>query len=213
MKEIRSGIRHSLALPWVYDTFQKLVGAYTWRDRAIQRFVSPAITEDGKLIDIGCGTAEAVKYLPRGVEYIGFDRNPAYIHQALERYGHLNAIFHCEELSLDYSMNGSPADVVLALGLIHHLDDMQTLDLLRLAKKLLGPGGFLLTLDPVYEPQQSLLARYIISKDRGTAVRTELAYKELALQECSNVEVFIDRNPLRIPYTGIVMKCFFDSIE
>lgn len=209
MNEIRSGIRHSLALPWIYDTFQKLVGAYTWRDRAIQRFVSPAIPQNGKLIDIGCGTAEAVRYLPRVVEYIGFDRNPAYIHQARERYGHLNATFHCEELSLDFSMNGSPADAVLALGLIHHLDDVQTLDLFRLAKKLLGPGGFLLTLDPVYDPKQSSLARYIISKDRGTAVRTELAYKELALRECSRVEVFIDRNPLRIPYTGIVMKCFF----
>jgi SAM-dependent methyltransferase len=153
-----------------------MVGAYSWRDRALQRFVTPAIPQNGKLIDIGCGTTEAVRFLPKSVEYIGFDRNPAYIQQARERYGHLNATtFHCEELSLNFSMNGSLADVVLALGLIHHLDDMQTLDLLRLAKKILGPSGFLLTLDPVYDQQQSSLARYIISKDRGTAVRTELA--------------------------------------
>lgn len=79
MKEIRSGIRHALALPWVYDTFQNLVGAYSWRDRALQRFVSPAIPQNGKLIDIGCGSAEVVRFLPKGVEYIGFDRNPAYI--------------------------------------------------------------------------------------------------------------------------------------
>ena len=211
MKEIRSGIRHLLALPWVYDSYQRLVGAYAWRDRALQRFVSPVIPQKGKLIDIGCGTAEALKFLPKGVEYIGFDRNPSYIHQAHERYGHLNAKFYCEDLSPDFSMDGPPADVVLALGLIHHLDDKQTLDLFRLAKKILGPAGFLLTLDPIFDPQQSLLARYVISKDRGTAIRTELAYKELALLVCSRVDVFIDKNPLRIPYTGIVMKCSFDS--
>lgn len=213
MKEIRSGIRHALALPGVYDTFQRLVGAYAWRNRVLQRFVFPAIPQSGKLIDIGCGTAEALRFLPSEVEYIGFDRNPAYIHQARERYGHLNAQFYCEELSLDFSMNGRPADVVLALGLIHHLDDMQTLDLFKLAKKMLRPTGFLLTLDPVFDSQQSSLARYVISKDRGTAVRTERACKELALQEFSRVEVFIDKNPLHIPYTGIVMKCRPDSAE
>jgi len=213
VKEIRSGIRHALALPWVYDAWQRLVGAYAWRDRVLQRFVSPVIPQHGKLIDIGCGTAEAVLSLPRGVEYIGFDRNPAYIHKAQKRFGHLNATFHLEELSLDFPMNGSPADVVLALGLVHHLDDMQTLELFRLAKKLLGPGGFLLIVEPVYDPQQSWLARYVVSKDRGTAVRTEIGYKELALQVCSRVEVFIDKNPLRIPFTGMVMKCSFDSAK
>jgi SAM-dependent methyltransferase len=211
VKEIRNGVRHALALPWLYDTFQQLVGAYAWRKKVLQQFVSSTALQNGKLIDIGCGTAEALRYLPQGVEYIGFDRNPVCIDQARERYGHSNATFYCEELSLDFSMNGSPADIVLALGFIHHLDDMQTLDLLRLAKKMLGPSGFLLTLDPVFDQHQSSLARYIISKDRGTAVRTELAYKELALQVCSQVEVFIDKNPLRIPYTGIVMKCSFDS--
>jgi SAM-dependent methyltransferase len=213
MTEIRSGIRHALALPWLYDTFQKLVGAYAWRKRVLQQFVSSDTAQNGKLIDIGCGTAEALKFLPTGIEYIGFDRNPVYIQQARERYRHLNAKFYCEELSPDFSMNGSPANVVLALGLIHHLDDAQTLDLLRLAKKMLGASGFLLTLDPIFEPQQSSLARYIISRDRGTAVRTELAYKELALQVFSEVEVFIDRNPLHIPYTGIVMKCLFNTTK
>lgn len=210
MEEIRSGIRHALALPWLYDTFQKVVGAYAWRDRVLQKFVTKSIPPNGKLIDIGCGTAEAVKFLPKGVEYIGFDRNPDYIKKAQQRFGHLNAVFHCEELSTSYLVKGSPADVVLALGIIHHLDDAQTINLLKLAKKLLGKSGFLLTLDPVFDSQQSSFAKYIISKDRGTAVRMELAYKELALQVFSRVEVFVDPDPLYVPYTGIVMKCYFD---
>ena len=191
MKEIRYGIRHALALPWIYDTFQKLVGAYSWRSRVLSRFVSKAIPPNGKLIDIGCGTAEAIKFLPHGVEYIGFDRNPIYINKARKRFKHLHAVFHCEELSPNFILSGSPADVILALGLIHHLDDNQTLD-------------------PVFDSQQTSVARYIISKDRGTAVRTESAYKQLALQVFSRVEVTIDQDPLYIPYTGIAMKCYLN---
>jgi SAM-dependent methyltransferase len=208
VKEIRSGIRHALALPLLYDAFQVAVGAYAWRKRALQQYVFSAIPQNGKLIDIGCGTAEILKYLPTGIEYIGFDRNPAYIEQAKANYaGSPNASFFCEELSPDFPLEGRPADVVLALGLVHHLDDKQTLDLMTLAQKKLGSKGFLLTLDPLFEPEQSALASYIISKDRGTAVRTEPEYLALASKVYPNVELFVDRNPLRIPYTGIVMKC------
>lgn len=208
MSEVREGIRHAFAIPWMYDGFQKLVGAYLWRRKVIEQLVVPNMPHSGKLVDIGCGTAEVLTYLPKGIEYIGFDRNAAYIDQAKRHYrDYHNATFTCEELSLDCIYNTERADVVLALGLIHHLDDGQTLDLFRLAKKILGTGGFLLTLDPLYTPKQSALARYIISKDRGTAVRTELAYKELASKIFSNVGVYVDENPLRIPYTGIVMKC------
>jgi SAM-dependent methyltransferase len=208
VKEVRSGIRHALALPWLYDSFQIVVGAYAWRKKALQQYVFSTIPQSGKLIDIGCGTAEILKYLPDGIEYIGFDRNPAYIEQAKSSYVNLpNARFFCEELSPDFQLEGRPADVVLALGLIHHLDDKQTLDLLKLAKKMLGPNGFLLTLDPLFEPEQSAAARYIISKDRGMAVRTKPEYQSLASNVYTKVELFVDRDPLRIPYTGIIIKC------
>ena len=210
MKEIRSGLRHALALAWLYDFFQKMVGAYSWREKVIKQHVANDIPQNGRLIDVGCGTAEAIKFLPKNVEYIGFDRNPDYIKEAQKRFEQYNAKFYCEELSLDFQKNTRSADVVLALGLLHHLDDAQALDLFKLAKKLIGKSGFLLTLDPLFDSQQSSIARYIISKDRGTAVRGESGYKQLALQVCSRVEVFVDTNPLYIPYTGIVMKCYFD---
>lgn len=208
MKEVRNGVRHMLSIPWIYDTFQKLVGAYVWRDRVMQRFVLPKLPSGGRLIDIGCGTGEAVKFLPKGLDYVGFDRNSSYIEQAIKNYGSLNVAFRCEELSVGVKL--PPADIVLALGLIHHLEDEQVVDLLHLAKTLLMPGGFLLTLDPLYNQSQSRLAKYIISKDRGTAVRDRAGYEDLMNSHCTRVEVFEDLSPLRIPYTGIVYKCYFD---
>ncbi len=210
MSEIRSGIRHILAFPWVYDSFQRIVGAYAWRDKVLKNFVTSVIPKNGILIDIGCGTAEALRSLPQDVEYIGFDRNLSYIQKARKRFSKFKAKFYCEELSAAAPAIKNSANVVLALGLIHHLDDSQAIELFKLSGKLLGPEGFFLTVDPVFDSRQSSIARYIISKDRGTAVRTEDAYRELALKVYSRVEVFIDPDPLFIPYTGIVMKCFFE---
>ena len=207
MTEIRSGIRHALASPRIYDLFQNLVGAYAWRRKVVERFVVAAIPDDGLIIDLGCGTAEVLRFLPAGVKYIGFDRNPGYIDRARACHAHRDAIFHCEELSPAFSLEGRSADVILAFGLIHHLDDTLTCDLFRIARNMLGANGFLLTLDPVYAGGQSAVARYIVSKDRGTSVRTESAYKELASRAFSSVETHIDSDPLYIPYTGIVMKC------
>lgn len=207
MKEIRTGIHHALAMPWLYDSFQKMVGAYKWRQKVLTEFIIPALPEYGSLVDIGCGTGEVLNYLPNNINYIGFDRNKSYIQQAQQKHQSRNAKFYCEELSSNFLTKDKPADVVLALGLIHHLDDEQTIALFNLARSIMSCDGFLLTLDPLYSSKQSNLARYIISKDRGMAVRTEAAYKELSSQVFSQVDVYVNHNPLFIPYTGIVMIC------
>jgi SAM-dependent methyltransferase len=131
MTEIRYGVRHLLSSPHVYDLFQSLVGAYAWRKNAIARHVIGSIRDKGLVIDIGSGTSEILNYLPADVEYVGFDRNLEYIKQARLRFAHRNARFVCEEFLPDSNLTGRAADVVLAFGLIHHLDDEHQLSPLQ----------------------------------------------------------------------------------
>lgn len=207
MVEIRKGLRHILARPVVYDLFQTVVGANAWRQRVIEEFLSNKIPDNGLIIDIGCGTSEILSYFPDNVRYLGIDRNPNYIVRAKERYRHRNAQFLCQELSPDLPLGEYKADAVLAIGIIHHLEDNECIDLFQVAKKALRPGGFFLALDPVYHQPQSMLARYIISKDRGKAVRTTEQYLSLYSKEFTQIDYHIDTDPLRIPYTGIVSIC------
>lgn len=207
MVEIRKGLRHILARPVVYDLFQTVVGANAWRQRVIEEFLGNKIPENGLIIDIGCGTSEILRYLPDNVRYLGIDRNPNYIVRAKERYRHRNAQFLCQELSPDLPLGEYKADAVLAIGIIHHLEDKECIDLFQVAKKTLRPEGFFLALDPVYHPSQSMIARYIISKDRGKAVRTTEQYLSLYAKEFTQVDYHIDTHPLHIPYTGIVSIC------
>ena len=86
------------------------------------------------------------------MEHIGFDRNQNYIAHLRTRYAHRNARFFNEKLSADFDLRGRRADVVLAFGLIHHLDDEQSSSLFNVAKRVLREDGILLTLDPVFVP-------------------------------------------------------------
>ncbi|OQW90969.1 MAG: hypothetical protein BWK78_05800, partial [Thiotrichaceae bacterium IS1] len=83
----------------------------------------------------------------------------------------------------------------------------EALQLFRLAQSALKPEGRLITLDGVYTNDQSRLARWIISKDRGQFVRTEEGYSLLARQVFSNNQIVIRHDLLWIPYTHIIMEC------
>jgi SAM-dependent methyltransferase len=208
MAEIQSGIRHLLSNPKIYDAFQHMVGAYAWRKRTIKNLVLPLLRPGARLIDIGCGTAEILNYLPNEISYFGFDRNPAYIEAARRRFSSRNAIFECESVGRGTGNKHERFDVAIAAGLIHHLDDGDAVAFLQDAKSVLKEEGTLILIaDPLFMPEQSALARYIVSKDRGQNVRDLNSYLALYRQVFDFVEAQVDKNPLRIPYTGAAARC------
>ena len=99
-------------------------------------------------------------------------------------------------------------DVVLATGVIHHLDDVQAAALFGLARLALRPAGRLVTFDGCRVPQQSRLARWLLAKDRGKFVRTQEEYLRLASARFANVELDLRHDLLRVPYTHLIMRCF-----
>lgn len=205
--EIRNGIRHLLALSKFYDSFQHAVGAYQWRRRVIENHIAPLCSKATRILDIGCGTGEILTYIPTEVQYFGFDRNQDYINSAKQRFIHRSAKFICEDVNKNSISRYENFDIVLAIGILHHLNDAIAQELFETAYNALRPGGTLLTLDPVYTENQSLIAKYIVSKDRGQAVRTDNAYIEIAEKHFKASKALIEESPLRIPYTGIVMTC------
>jgi len=171
----------------------------------VKKYIRPR--EGDKILDIGCGTADILAYLPT-VEYVGLDMNEAYINYAKKRFGHKGIFLASKvdgkainEFSLyDY-------DIVLATGLLHHLNDDEALRLFELASSALKPGGRLITLDGCYVKGQSWLARLIISRDRGKYVRNQDEYLSLASNFLKDIQVSIHHDLIRIPYTHIVMEC------
>lgn len=90
-------------------------------------------------------------YLPV-VDYVGFDASEEYIQSAQEQYGDL-ATFYCQQVSAETISEQAQFDLVLAVGILHHLDDAEALQLCYLAQAALNPGGCLITFDGCYTPR------------------------------------------------------------
>lgn len=120
------------------------------------------------VLDIGCGPADIVEYLPK-VDYWGIYISEEYITDAKIRYGQRGR-FYSKTLTLDDLKNMPKFDLVIACGVLHHANDQIVNDIFKLAYAALKPGGRFVTIDPCFTPDQNFIARFLISKDRGQNV-------------------------------------------
>jgi predicted methyltransferase len=97
--------------------------------------------------------------------------------------------------------------VVLALAIVHHLDDAEARQLFQIAYDSLKPGGKLVTFDGVWTDGQSSAARWLLARDRGEYVRSEREYVGIASQVFSNIRPSVRHDLLRIPYTHLILEC------
>lgn len=203
MAQITHGVRAILSHPAVYSAFQSLMGAHAARQRVVKEFIRPF--EGMKLLDIGCGPADILGYLPGHIEYHGFDISADYITQARRKFG-ARGQFHNRHLGTEDLRDLPAFDLVLASGLLHHLDDADALGVIRLAAQALKPGGRLLTIDPCLEPSQNPIARFLVVNDRGRNVRDRAGYAALAAAAFRSPRVEV-RHQAWIPYTHCFMEC------
>jgi SAM-dependent methyltransferase len=199
-----AGLLRWLKAPFLYNLFQGVVGGNALRRRIIQ---NRARARSGdKVIDIGCGPAQALQSLP-DVEYLGLDINPDYIAFARQTHGSKGTFVVGDTRSLRGDPQFSDADVVMAIGVLHHLDDGETADCIQFAYDALKSGGRFITHDACWIPNQGAFSRFIMSKDRGRNIRTEQQYRQLAGKIFRNVHAWVDTKPLRIPYVTILLEC------
>ncbi len=205
VSHVTGGFRKILELSPLYMGLANLVAGKALRKKLIDECIRPK--ENSRILDIGCGPAALLELLPNGVRYIGFDLNPGYIANAKRRYGSRGEFF-CERAGADFSRkNLGTFDIVLALGLFHHLDDGEALALLETAWSVLEPGGTLVTLDTVHVENPHWFSKWVTSMDRGQNTRTPQAYLNLVHSKFAHVEGRVVTHLTRLPhYTLYTMR-------
>jgi cyclopropane fatty-acyl-phospholipid synthase-like methyltransferase len=195
-------IREVLSLPWAYQSFWHLVGGVKRNRVLVRDYIRPQAGD--RILDIGCGPGSMAPFLPDS-EYLGVDASAEYIDEARRRFPQMQ--FACQRVSQYNLAQRNHFDIVLALGVLHHLDDAEAVTLFQIARDALRPGGRLVTIDGVWTDDQSQLVKYLLSRDRGRFVRTEAKYRELAAKVFSNIESSVQHDLLRIPYSQVILKC------
>jgi len=200
-----SGLVAFLEKPFYYSLFRQLIVSSDHYERYLA-CVKPF--PGCKILDIGCGVGDVLKVLPRDIGiYVGYDMNADYINAAKRRWNN-RGTFVCERVSEANLPYSDYFDIVLATALLHHLDDTEASTLFELAHRVLKPGGTLITYDPVVKiEKQQFFEKWIISMDRGKAVRSLAEYNALAKKRFPKVVDTVLRGMLRFPYTIVVMQC------
>jgi SAM-dependent methyltransferase len=168
----------------------------------VTRYLRPRAGE--RILDIGCGTGEILEFLPP-VDYVGFDLSADYVAAARRRYAGRGRFERADVLDADLG-GEDPFDVVIATGVIHHLDDPRAKRLIALAAALLSASGRLVTWDGAFVPGQPRVARWLLERDRGEHIRSPEAYVALASEHFAAVRHHLVDDFLHVPYTHCVLE-------
>lgn len=169
-------IRRLFSIPVIYDLFQDVVGANALKARFIRAYCPS--DRPVRVLEIGCGPGKNLDYMPPNVEYVGCDLSKEYIAHAEKKYGH-KAKFYCLSVADMGELELDKFDVVMCMGVLHHLSDDLVGALCRETERLLKPGGIFLAQEPCWTPDQSWINRTIMSYDRGEDIRDMDGYTEL----------------------------------
>lgn len=204
MPQTTTGVRSILSAAVFYDLFQRLVGANSLRETVASDYL--LVGPHRRILDIGCGTAEILRFLPDDVEYVGFDASPEYIESARAQFGDRGTFFARLVTDADLGALGQ-FDLVIAMSVLHHLSDAEADHLFDLAARALGDGGRMFSNDPCFVPGQSSIARAVIQRDRGRNVRSPQGYEALAEARFDDVRTVVRHDLLHIPYSHTLMTC------
>jgi len=185
----------------LYVALQRAIGADQLRNRCISEL---ELKPGECVLDVGCGPAYYFERLP-AVRYIGFDTDRRYIDYARRRWGD-RAEFRCEAIAATHLAELPQADAVLLMGLLHHLSDDESANLLNLAARLLAQGGRVISLDTWFEPSQGRIARWMSENDRGGHVRQPEGFLALAREAFDAVDGEILSGVTRVPSSFWLMR-------
>lgn len=196
-------IKNLLKFANVYEFSMYFLGAKKCRKIFINDYV--LLGEHQRVLDLGCGPADILNDLPSFIDYTGIDASSNYIRAAKNKFP--DHKFICTIFDSNTKLNGK-FDVVLAIGLLHHLNDETSRNLIINASNVLKVGGKLITLDNLLYNGQSQLNRLIIKQDRGDYIRYLREYTSLFPQDkFSEIQFDLREDLLRIPYSHFISVC------
>lgn len=188
----------------LYNLFQLGVQKSGTRDFLNSEILKTDLVD--KVLDFGSGIGHKSE-LFQDKQYLGIEPLESCVRVAKRLYEDSNTKFLLGDHTTLKSLPGGTFDLVFAIGVLHHIDNLVFSEFVKEAFRLLKPGARLMTFDPVIHQHQSKLSKWVVKQDRGNWVRTENEY--LAVINSSftdDTDSRIYSKLLRIPYDHILIN-------
>ena len=167
-------VERILGHPWIFDYVRPLAVGGIDMSSAYRRL---ACDDSAVVLDVGCGTGDALTHIGRFRDYLGLDTDEVALRHARTRHAARAQVqFECR-ICNPSDFTRRPVSHVSMIGLLHHLTDQEAIDLLGMLREC-PTLVRAVSLDIIYLDGRwynNLLARF----DRGKYCRTAAGYTEL----------------------------------
>ncbi len=172
-----------LAHPFVYNRVRPWVVGGIDMSAIYKRLET---REDDVIVDVGCGTGDALHYLPAFTSYHGFDIDPVAIDFARKQAAGRPEVTYEARALAESDLEAIEPSLVILAGLLHHMDDAKASELLEMFART-GSIRRIVTQDVVYLPDATV-SNFLARLDRGNFVRDEEGFRRLVERAGLTVE-------------------------
>ena len=185
-----------LKSPSLYLWVRSLLSNKATNQRIADELLQPR--RGDKVLDVGCGPGTLRHFLGE-VDYTGVDSNKEHIAIA-KKNGFPKDRYLVGNVVNTFTSHDTTYDLIILMGILHHLGDLEVQSLLLGLKNLLNRKGRIVTFDGVYLENQHPISRFLLDRDAGKNVRTVEGYKELFPKQYFALETRLFNDLLKIPY-------------
>ena len=188
-----------LGNPYGYRLFQKMNGANKMRRILSSEYIKAKSTD--YVLDVACGTADIRPFLNE-CNYTGIDISEEYI--SYDRKVYLDSDFICKDLNQYIGETEQKYDIIILIGVLHHLTDEEVRECLKKLPLILHTKGRIVTMDGAYVNGLSPFERMLLSADRGKYVRKIGHWKRIFDEVMPDAEYEIRKDLLYLPYNQVL---------
>ncbi len=195
-------MKRFLDIPKIFIFYQNLVGDKKYKKYITKNFLK--IKDGDSILDLGCGPASLIPFLPGNIKYVGIDKSIEYINYASNKYK--NHKFICSN-SFDLKEGlENKFDIIISDALFMSLSNEEAHKTLSLITSLLKEDGTFFFMDGCYVENGAKIANWFLSKERGKNTRSENEYKNLLSKYFKNIEIKTNSKLYNIPHTKIMIR-------